>query len=119
MFIRRLLAKRRERRSVTALAQTVAEMSAAAIMRLVAETARGMSPCEARGYIRARAAGEIRSHATAVLAELPDAVGLEGRVARQAADRATTLVLRQLLAAGRRPGMLSESASASACRQAA
>jgi hypothetical protein len=60
MFERSLGVAARRRRTLDALVRHVAEASVDAICRLVEDRIEAMGPCEARGYVRARAAREIR-----------------------------------------------------------
>jgi hypothetical protein len=88
------------RRMVESLARHVAEMSLEPICRLVADRVATMSLCEARGYIRARSAREIRRQARLALATQPAAdAAWELPVVLRATERVAPLALRRLMGA--------------------
>jgi hypothetical protein len=76
----------------------VAEQSAAAVGRVVASRVQGMTLCEARGYIRARAGVEIRRQTRAALGrEVNSDAAWENAVTARATERVVALVMRQLV----------------------
>jgi hypothetical protein len=87
------------RQAIDALARHVAEASVETVIPLVARRVSAMGPCEARGYIRARAGREIRRQARLALPHV-DMAGpsWEAAVIARASDRVAPLVLRRLAA---------------------
>jgi hypothetical protein len=91
----RILGSRR--RLMDGVVRLVAEQSAAAVCRIVGDRVSGMSLCEARGYIRARAGLEIRRQTRAALSrELNADADWQNAVVTRATERAVALVMRQL-----------------------
>lgn len=87
-------------RDVDLLARQIAENSAPAVLHRVAGRTARMTLCETRGYIRARAAVEIRNRTRAALVRSSAATADQrAHVIRRATDRVVPLVLRQLAAA--------------------
>jgi hypothetical protein len=92
----RILGSRR--RLMDGVVRLVAEQSAAAVSRVVAGRIHGMSLCEARGYIRARAGVEIRRQTRAAISrEVNSDMAWENAVAARATERVVALVMRQLV----------------------
>ena len=99
MVDRRFGVAARRRRILDALVRRVAEGSVEAICQLIGDRTRSMSVCEARGYVRARAAAEIRRQAKLAFSQQP---GVDAAwaplVILRATERAAPLALRQLAA---------------------
>jgi hypothetical protein len=92
----RILGSRR--RLMDGVVRLVAERSAAAVGRVVAGRVQGMSLCEMRGYIRARAGVEVRRQTrTALGREVNSDAAWENAVAARATERVVALVMRQLV----------------------
>lgn len=90
----------RRRRTIDALVLRVAESSAVAVAQLVANRLAGMSVCEARGYIRARAGLEIRRQARLAFSSQSGMNSTwEPLVVLRASEKVAPVVLRQLSAA--------------------
>ena len=86
-------------RLIDALARQVADLSVEELCRLAAGPIAAMTMCEARGYLRARSAGEIRRQAKIVLARHPEAShSWLDEVMQVAAERIVPLALRQIAA---------------------
>jgi hypothetical protein len=99
MFHRSQILAARRRRALEALVMQVVELSAAAVCDLVADRLEGMSVCEARGYIRARAGREIRRQTRAAFTRQPGLnIGWELLVVLRASEKVGPVVLRQLSA---------------------
>jgi hypothetical protein len=89
----------RRRRTLDDLVRHVAEASVEAICRLVQERVETMGPCEARGYVRARAAREIRQQTRLAFSQQPGVdAGWELLVVVRATERVVPLAMRQLTA---------------------
>lgn len=102
MFQRHFAIATRRRQALDALVRRIAESSVDAICQLVAGRVESMSVCEARGYVRARAAAEIRRQARAAFALQPGVdPAWEPLVVLRAVERAAPMALRQLAARGR------------------
>jgi hypothetical protein len=99
-MLRQFFAAARSRRlALDSLVKQVAEASVESVARLVGDRVAGMSPCEARGYVRARSSVEIRRQVKAALSHRP--VGerqWESLVISRAVEAAPALVLRRLAA---------------------
>jgi hypothetical protein len=92
----RILGSRR--RLMDGVVRLVAEQSAAAVSRVVAGRIHGMSLCEARGYVRARAGVEVRRQTrTALCREVNSDAAWKNAVAARATERVVALVMRQLV----------------------
>ena len=92
----RILGSRR--RLMDGVVRLVAEQSVATVCRVVGTRIAGMSLCEARGYIRARAGLEIRRQTRAALSrELSADAAWENAVVARATERVVALVMRQLV----------------------
>ena len=114
MLSRHFAVAARRRRTLDALVLRIAESSVEAICQLVSERIQMMSVCEARGYVRARAAAEIRRQARLAFAQQPGVdPAWEPLVVLRATERAAPLALRQVSARNR------QVAAAAANRQAA
>jgi hypothetical protein len=101
MLERRFALAARRRRVLDALVRRIAEASVEAICQLVGDRTRSMSVCEARGYVRARAAGEIRRQARLAFSQQPGVdAAWEPLIVLRATERVAPLAMRQL-AAGR------------------
>lgn len=97
MFGQFFAAARSRRVALDALVKQVAEASVESVMRLIGDRTAGMSPCEARGYVRARSSVEIRRQVKAVLSQRPAGEQQwESLVIARAAEAAAALVLRRL-----------------------
>ena len=95
LFLRILGSRRRLMDGVVRL---VAEQSVAAVCRVVSSRISGMSMCEARGYIRARAGLEIRRQSRLALSrELGADADWENAVVARATERVVAQVMRQLV----------------------
>jgi hypothetical protein len=89
--------RRSSERALEALARQVAELSVEAISRLVIGQTGGMTPCEARGYVRARSAREIVRQTRLAISHLPGAdASWESPVRQAATERVVPLVMRAL-----------------------
>lgn len=99
MLERRFGIAARRRRTIDALVRRVTECSVEPVSRLVADHVQNMSICEARGYVRARAAAEIRRQARLAFANQPGIDrSWEPLVVFRAAERVGPLALRHLAA---------------------
>jgi hypothetical protein len=100
-MLRQFFAAARSRRlALDALVRQVAEASVENTLRLVGDRVAGMSPCEARGYIRARARREVRRQAkTALLTRSATERQWESILVSRAAECMPSLTLRRLAAA--------------------
>lgn len=99
MFQRSHLLAVRRRRMLDSLVAHVVESCAPAVIELVAERLRGMTLCEARGYVRARAGREIRRQTRMAFANQPGMnAGWEPLVVLRASEKVAPVVLRQLSA---------------------
>jgi hypothetical protein len=97
MLERHFAVAARRRRVLDALVRRIAEASVEAICQLVGDRIASMSVCEARGYVRARAAGEIRRQARIAFSEQPGVdAAWEPLVVLRATERVAPLALRQL-----------------------
>ncbi|MDC0936536.1 hypothetical protein OAS39_09625 [Pirellulales bacterium] len=85
-------------RRLDPLARQIADLSSAAVLNLVAGRTDRMTLCETRGYIRARAACEIRRQVRLSLANGSADAGLGPQLVRKATDRVVPVVLRRLAA---------------------
>ncbi|MCA9236573.1 MAG: hypothetical protein KDA44_13950 [Planctomycetales bacterium] len=94
-------------RRMDAIVRQVADLSLDGVADAVEGRTEGMSLCETRGYIRARATVEIRRQARIVLQRHPGAdLAWEAEVVARAADRVAPLVLRRLASvAYRKPAL--------------
>ncbi len=94
-----LRAARSRRQAIDALVRQVAEASLEGVCRLAADRVTGMSPCEARGYIRGRAGREIRRQTRLALARHAGVdASWHAVIVARAADRLPPLALRKLSA---------------------
>src|SRR5882672_1468600 len=85
------------KRPQESLARQVAELSVEVIYRLVAGHTRGMTPCEARGYVRARSAREISRQTRMAVSRWPGAdLAWESSLRLAATERVVPLVMRAL-----------------------
>jgi hypothetical protein len=99
MLDRRFAVAARRRRVLDSLVRRIAESSVEAICQLIGDRTRSMSVCEARGYVRARAAAEIRRQARLAFSQQPGVdAAWEPLVILRATERAAPLALRQLAA---------------------
>lgn len=98
-MIGQLLGAARTRRTIDGLVEHVANASLENASRLTADRTTGMSPWEARGYVRARAGREVRRQARMALESHPELASAHEAIARRASDRVASLVLRRLSAA--------------------
>jgi hypothetical protein len=99
MFQRSQLLAVRRRRLLDSLVAHVVESCVRAVIELVAERLKGMTLCEARGYVRARAGREIRRQARMAFANQPGAnAGWESLVVMRASEKVAPVVLRQISA---------------------
>lgn len=99
MLERRFGIAARRRRTIDELVRRVTEASVAPVCRLVAHRILGMSVCEARGYVRARAAAEIRRQARLAFTSQPGVDrSWEPLVIFRVTERVGQLALRQLTA---------------------
>jgi hypothetical protein len=103
MFQRSQLLAVRRRRLLDSLVAHVVESCVPAVIELVAERLNGMTLCEARGYVRARAGREIRRQARMAFASQPCVnAGWQSLVILRASEKVGPAVLRQISAtAGR------------------
>jgi hypothetical protein len=93
------------RRLLDALVRQVADDSLDAVCRLVAARVETMTLCEARGYIRARAAREVRRQVRAAIARHPVAqASWELPLVVRATERVAPLALREIIGARLRSG---------------
>lgn len=94
-------------RRLEAIVRQVADLSIEGVVDAVEGRTAGMSLCELRGYIRARAGGEIRRQARLVLSRHPGAdPAWEAEVVARAADRVAPLAIRRLASvAYRKPAL--------------
>lgn len=100
MLQRHFAVAARRRRMLDALVLRIAESSVEAICQLVAERVQPMGLCEARGYVRARSAAEIRRQARLAFSQQPGVdLAWEPLVVLRATERAASLALRQLASA--------------------
>jgi hypothetical protein len=101
-MLRQLFAAARSRRqAIDALVRQISEASAAAVEPLVRRRVARMSPCEARGYIRARAGVDIRRRTRAAVAARTDVAMPWEMIAARASERVGGLVQRRLAAESR------------------
>ena len=99
MLERRFALAARRRRVLDALVRRIAEASVDAVCQLVGDRTSAMSVCEARGYVRARSAGEIRRQARIAFSQQPGVdAAWEPLVVLRATERVAPLALRQLSA---------------------
>ena len=99
MLQRHFAVAARRRRMLDALVLRIAESGVDAICQLVQERVQPMGLCEARGYVRARSAAEIRRQARLAFAQQPGVdLAWEPLVVLRATERAASLALRQLFA---------------------
>jgi hypothetical protein len=99
MLERRFALAARRRRMLDALVRRIAESSVEAICQLVGDRINSMSICEARGYVRARAAGEIRRQARIAFTQQPGVdAAWEPLVILRATERVAPLAMRQISA---------------------
>jgi hypothetical protein len=99
MLERRFALAARRRRMLDALVRRIAESSVEAICQLVGDGINSMSICEARGYVRARAAGEIRRQARIAFTQQPGVdAAWEPLVILRATERVAPLAMRQISA---------------------
>ena len=99
MFERSFGVAARRRRTLDALVRHVAEASVEAICRLVEDRIQSMGPCEARGYVRARAAREIRQQTRLAFSQQPGIdASWELLVVVRSTERVVPLARRQLAA---------------------
>jgi hypothetical protein len=89
------------RQMIDAIARQVAAASVEDVERLVRRRIAKMGPCEARGYIRARAGREIRRRARLAVAMRPSMAASWETIAVRASDRIAPLVMRRLAAEAR------------------
>ncbi|MAT71607.1 MAG: hypothetical protein CMJ58_19035 [Planctomycetaceae bacterium] len=90
----------KSQRRLDAIVRQVADLSLEGIAQTVEGRTAGMSLCETRGYIRARATAEVRRQTRNVLERHPGAsLDWESEVVARAADRVAPLVLRRLTSA--------------------
>ena len=85
-------------RRLDPLARQIADLSSAAVLNLVAGRTDRMTLCETRGYIRARAAGEVRRQVRLSLASGGAEPEFTPELVRKVTDRVVPLVLRRLAA---------------------
>ena len=99
MFQRHFAVAARRRRALDSLVRRIADASVEAICRVVGDRIESMSICEARGYVRARAAGEIRRQARLAFRQQPGIdAAWEPLVVLRATEFVAPLALRQLAA---------------------
>jgi len=99
MLERHFAVAARRRRVLDALVRRIADASVEAICQLVGNRVESMSVCETRGYVRARAAGEIRKQTRLAFSEQPGVDAMwEPLVILRATERVASLALRQLSA---------------------
>ena len=91
-------ASRRERR-LEAVARLVAEQSVDAVVAVVSDRIAGMSLCEARGYIRARATAELRRRTRLSLRSIPESEDAwVAEIVARSSDRLGPIALRRCAA---------------------
>ena len=106
-------------RRIDALVRQVADLSVEGVVETVEGRTGGMSLCEMRGYIRARAAAEIRRQTRLVLARHAGAEAeWEGEITSRAADRVAPLVMRRLASSAYRRHVIPMDSGFSAARAA-
>jgi hypothetical protein len=89
----------RRRRVLDAMVRRIAESSVEAICLLIGDRTNSMSVCEARGYVRARAAIEIRRQTKLAFLQQPGVdAAWEPLVILRATERAAPMALRHLSA---------------------
>ncbi len=94
-------------RRIEAIVRQVADLSVEAVADLVDGRTAGMSICELRGYIRARAGLELRRQTRLVLSRHPEAnPAWATTIADRAGDRIAPLVIRRLATAACRRHMV-------------
>jgi hypothetical protein len=99
MFQRHFAVAARRRRILDTLVRRIADASVEAICELVGDRIESMSLCEARGYVRARAAGEIRRQSHLAFSQQPGVdAAWEPLVVLRATEYVAPLALRQLAA---------------------
>jgi len=99
MFDRPFGVAARRRQTLDALVRHVAEASVEAICRLVEDRIQTMGPCEARGYVRARAAREIRQQTRLAFSQQPGIdASWELLVVVRSTERVIPLAMRRLAA---------------------
>jgi hypothetical protein len=104
MFDRHLGVAARRRRTIDSRVRQGAEASVEAICRLVADRIESMTICEARGYVRARAAGEIRRQTRLAFSQQPGVdPGWESLIVLRATERVGPLTMRQLASEREQP----------------
>lgn len=87
----------RRERLLEAIARHVADVSVDGVCRRITLAIDQMSVCEARGYIRARAAAEVAQRAQQALAAFPRVPhAWQGAVVTLATERVAPLVLRKI-----------------------
>lgn len=97
MFHRSQLLAVRRRRMLDSLVAHVVESCVPAVVELVAQRLQGMTLCEARGYVRARASREIRRQTRIAFANHPNInAGWESLVVMRASEKVAPVVLRQI-----------------------
>lgn len=93
----------KSQRRLDAIVRHVTDLSLEGVAEAVEGRTGGMSLCETRGYIRARATAEVRRQARMVLLRHPGAPDeWEAEVVARAADRVAPLVLRRITSAAYR-----------------
>ena len=85
-------------RQADVFAVKIAEQSANQVLARVAGRTDCMTLCETRGYIRARAASEIRRQTRIAMSDRSADAGLTALVIRRSTERIVPLVLRRLAA---------------------
>jgi hypothetical protein len=97
MFQRPQLLAVRRRRVLDSLVAHVVESCVPAVIDLVSGRLKGMTLCEARGYVRARAGREIRRQARMAFSNQPGVdPSWESLVVLRASEKVAPVVLRQL-----------------------
>ncbi|MEQ8836355.1 MAG: hypothetical protein RID07_06070, partial [Lacipirellulaceae bacterium] len=87
-------------KKIEQLSRQVAEQSVDFVCQLIANSTRGMTLCETRGYIRARAGAEIRKQTRLLLAsEAASVTEHRSMIVEAATNRIVPQVLRQLVRA--------------------
>jgi hypothetical protein len=87
------------RRAIETLVRQVADASVEGVLRIARDRMAGMSPCEARGYLRGRAGAEIRRQARRAFArELGVQPVWQVEVIGRAAELVPALALRRMVA---------------------
>lgn len=98
-----LLYPARRQRRIEAISRHVAEQCIDEVVAIVADCIQAMGLCEARGYIRARAALAVRRQAQMTLMQIPEADDAwETEIVARAADRLAPLALRRCAAQERK-----------------